>query len=992
MSASDLLLRVTHFRAASRTFALTKDEIIIGRAPECDVVLEWVNVSRQHARLQISPQGMLLTDLGSTNGTQLNGAPLSPRRPAALAVGQPFQVADFTLVVEVQSARPAPHHLDAAQSPGFSAAMGSATLIAADFPDGLQAGPQNLDLSAQTRITIGRGADNSLVINHPMVSRCHAEIERVGARVLIRDLHSTNGVFVNGQRVKDSCWLKDGDKVQIGPLVFSLSGLSLRQMTEAGLTLKATNINKYVSSRLNLLKNISVQIKPMEFVAIVGMSGSGKTTLLNVLSGYSPATDGQVTVNGMDLYKFYDQFRNDMGYVPQKDIVHTELTPFTALMYVARLRMPADTTEPERRKAVIEVLEELDLTERKDLPIARLSGGQLKRVSIGVELLTRPRLFFLDEPTSGLDPGTEYDMMRLLRQLADQGRTVMLVTHATKNVLLCDKVLFLARGGYLAFYGPPDEALTYFDQYRTHRERTQKEMEFDDIYRILEDDKRGTPVEWNARFMTSRYYRAALGDSSAQPGQDSGFPGAARVRAQKKAGTQKVSALQQFFILSSRNLKIILQDRVSLALMLALAPGIGLLDFMWGRKLYDPIKGDALKIMTMWFMTALITILVGALASVREIVKETDIYRRERAVNLKLVPYLLSKVWVGVILAIYQAGVLLLTRILFNQPVVSGAGGYMQLYVTLFLCTLCGYLIGLVISASAPNQNSAMLLIIAVLVPQFLFAGALLPLDLIPGGEAISVVMPTRWGFEAFLNSSGIGELLNQDPCWQVPKSERKKMSEEQKKDCACLGINIFTRCNTFPGILSKDYYGPGVMSLLALPRPSEPAQPTALPYPTSLPSPTPLPTPTLLPSPTPLPIPADLRDLESYMQDARNQGKTYQDSILKQFDLYRLQSEEQGQLYGDLRSAQGDEYASARQAQGDAYQAAMQQYAEQRSNYEEARQKAVGSAEAILEGMVDNYGRAFGGNVPERWLKISLIMTALMGFLIFFQKRKDLI
>ena len=231
-----------------------------------------------------------------------------------------------------------------------------------------------------------------------------------------------------------------------------------------------------------------------------------------------------------------------------------------------------------------------------------------------------------------------------------------------------------------------------------------------------------------------------------------------------------------------------MQDKVSLALMLALAPGIGLLDFMWGRQLYDPVQGDAVKIMTMWFMTALITILVGALASVREIVKEGDIYRRERAVNLKLVPYLLSKVWVGVILAFYQAGVLLLTRILFNNPAVPGAGGYLQLYLTLFLCTLCGYLIGLVISASAPNQNSAMLLIIAVLVPQFLFAGALLPLDLIPGGEAISTVMPTRWAFESFLNTSGMGAQLIQDHCWQLPKSERKKLTDEQKTNCKSVG------------------------------------------------------------------------------------------------------------------------------------------------------------------------------------------------------------
>ena len=221
---------------------------------------------------------------------------------------------------------------------------------------------------------------------------------------------------------------------------------------------------------------------------------------------------------------------------PRKDIVHAELTPFTALIYVAKLRMPADTSDEERKAAVLNVLKELDLTERKDVPISRLSGGQLKRVSIGVELLTRPRLFFLDEPTSGLDPGTEYEMMHLMRRLADQGRTVILVTHATKNVILCDKVVFLARGGFLSFFGPPDEALKYFDQYRTPRERQQKEMEFDDIYRILGDEKRGTPVEWNARFLTSPQYRAVMGESAGAQGAPAARRRPPTARIQKAAG------------------------------------------------------------------------------------------------------------------------------------------------------------------------------------------------------------------------------------------------------------------------------------------------------------------------------------------------------------------------------------------------------------------------------------------------------------------------
>ncbi|MEJ2759707.1 MAG: ATP-binding cassette domain-containing protein, partial [Anaerolineales bacterium] len=473
-----------------------------------------------------------------------------------------------------------------------------------------------------------------------------------------------------------------------------------------GLQLEAQNLNQYVSPELNLLKDINLSIKPMEFVALVGMSGAGKTTLLNAISGYWPASDGQVLINGIHLYDNYDYFRNDVGYVPQKDIVHAELTPASALDYVAQLRLPPDTTPPERSTLVDEVLTNLDIIERRDVPISKLSGGQLKRVSIGVELLTKPRLFFLDEPTSGLDPGTEYEMMKLLRRLADQGRTVMLVTHATKNVMLCDKVIFLARGGYLAFFGPPEVALEYFNQYRTVREQREKPMEFDDIYIVLNDEKRGTPEEWGQRFRESKVYQSQQSEKTPTPTSQ---PPA---HLPQKRKTTKVSSIRQFKILSARNLNILFQDKVSLALMLAIAPVLGIMDFIWGTDLFDPVNGDATKIITMWFMASLTTVLVGVISSVREIVKENEIYKRERAVNLKIAPYVLSKVWVGFVLALYQAGVLLIFKVLFVRPDLPSAGSFGALYITFFLSTVCGYFIGLAMSAGAPNQNAAMMLII----------------------------------------------------------------------------------------------------------------------------------------------------------------------------------------------------------------------------------------------------------------------------------------
>jgi ABC transport system ATP-binding/permease protein len=273
-----------------------------------------------------------------------------------------------------------------------------------------------------------------MVLNHPNVSRYHAVIERMGTRSRLIDLHSANGVYINGTPVKEMTWLKPGDDIKIGPYKISFTGNELkRSLAAESYKIDVLGINKWVSKTVKLIKDINISIGENEFVALVGMSGAGKSTLMDAINGFRPATDGKVLINGTDLYQNYGMFRDDIGNVPQKDIVHTELTPETALDYAAQLRMPADTSAQERKNAVNETLEDLGMTFKKDVPISRLSGGQLKRVSIGVELLTKPRLFFLDEPTSGLDPGTEYEMMKLLRRLADQGRTIMIILMPPKT-------------------------------------------------------------------------------------------------------------------------------------------------------------------------------------------------------------------------------------------------------------------------------------------------------------------------------------------------------------------------------------------------------------------------------------------------------------------------------------------------------------------------------------------------------------------------------
>jgi len=528
-------------------------------------------------------------------------------------------------------------------------------------------------------------------------------------------------------------------------------------------------------------------------------------------------------VNDIDVYRNYDAIRNDIGYVPQKDIIHMELTVYQALDYAARLRMPSDTTKGERHKRIMEVLQDLDLTHRKNVQISGLSGGQQKRVSIGVELLTSPGLFFLDEPTSGLDPGTETTFMQLMRQLADQGRTIILVTHATKNVMLADKVVFLARGGYLSWFGPPNEALEYFDQYRADQDRKTESMEFDKIYSILDDPIKGSAEEWAQRYAAHQAYYShivnPLQETQHLSAQEAPSP-KRKSSAQTKTRKQ-VSALRQFFILSARNLKILARDRSSLILMLLAAPLVGCLDLLlaplMGKNLFDYFSGDLTKVSVTMFLLTIYSMLVGGLSQMREIVKEGEIYKRERLVNLKILPYVLSKMWIAALLALYHAlAYTIIHYIAFTMP--GGALEFALIYITLFLGTLAGMILGLLASALAPQASSAPLIMILLIVPQIVLSGALTPLPPIASAPA-----STHWTYEALMGITGGPSDVAADPCWQMEPELRAALTLEDKDNlgCRCMGANIFdpNSCN-FPGI--GQFYHPAVHQ----PQPIEPLSP----------------------------------------------------------------------------------------------------------------------------------------------------------------------
>jgi ABC-type multidrug transport system ATPase subunit len=357
------------------------------------------------------------------------------------------------------------------------------------------------------RLVIGRAPDCDISLPHPMVSRYHAMVERVPEGLRLRDLASVNGVSVGGVRITEPVLIGEGVRVGVGPFLFSVrDGVVHTLDSSRSLRLEAVGIERTVAvgggRTRKLLDGVSLVVNPGEFVSLLGPSGSGKSTLMDCLNGRRRATGGRVLANGEDFYRHFANFRTSLGYVPQKDIVHTGLTVARALRYTARLRLPADTDPDEVHARVEAVLTEMELHPHRDTLVGDLSGGQIKRVSLGAELLAQPCLLYIDEATSGLDAGTEARMMRLFRGLADEGRSIVCITHNVDNVDRCHLALVLSRGK-LVYCGPPAEAPRWFGVARVS-----------DIYDRLQEKE---PAAWEKEFAASPLYREYVADRLAAP-------------------------------------------------------------------------------------------------------------------------------------------------------------------------------------------------------------------------------------------------------------------------------------------------------------------------------------------------------------------------------------------------------------------------------------------------------------------------------------------
>ncbi|MEA5566507.1 ATP-binding cassette domain-containing protein [Anabaena sp. UHCC 0399] len=594
--------------------------------------------------------------------------------------------------------------------------------------------PISQGISLKNRsVLLGRDGDSSLPLDAPTVSRRHATIDTdTQGRYILRD-HSTNGVFVNGQRINSSTVLTPGALIRIGPFALVLRGDEL-QFIDQGNQIRLDACDLVIQDKdKRRLDDISVAIEPGQFVALVGGSGAGKSTLMRTLLGIEQTTQGVVYLNGENLRNNFHLYRIHIGYVPQDDIIHKELTVEEVLTYAAKLRLPPDI---DVVNVVEKTLQDVEMSHRRQAKVSQLSGGQRKRVSIGVELLADPKLFFLDEPTSGLDPGLDKKMMQLLRKLADQGRTVVLVTHATANIKLCDRVVFLGQGGRLCYFGPPDECLQFFGV----------RDDFADIYNQLENPE--NVVDQATRFHQSDDYRFYI-ENHLSPGNQT--PQTHLVNSQG-SGT---SFWGQFQILAQRYLQIQKRDRVNLGLALLTAPiGISLMTLairgqeplVLGEQPDVTLAPLALRVLFIFTCAAL---WVGLSGSLQEIVKESAIYLRERLVNLGLMAYLSSKVAILSGLALLQT-LLIATIILicFKSPQPDLIPWQLGLVITTFLTLLTSISLGLLVSSFVKNISQANSALPLLLLPQIIFSGVLFKIE--GAASIVSWLMLSRWSVGAY--------------------------------------------------------------------------------------------------------------------------------------------------------------------------------------------------------------------------------------------------
>ncbi|HEY1696202.1 MAG TPA: FHA domain-containing protein [Polyangiaceae bacterium] len=821
-----------------------RGQVVVGRdAARSSLVLSQGAVSGQHATVMLDR--MMVVDHGSTSGTWVGGQQIPPNQPTPIdpngvvAFGPvPVPVVLLAHVAQgglagVPAAAPAVqpptaqlNQLSASQA-GLEGGGGPAprkhrTVI----------GELKLDDLASNVITIGRTPDNQIVVNHPQVSSKHAQIVKAGDQLFLEDRGSANGTYVRGQRLPSGqrAPVANGEKVFIGPMPLLIhiaesrvnvvvedqanwAGKPLYEIEAWDLYLEVPDRDDKSQMKV-LLDHVSFKALPGDMIALMGPSGAGKTTLLLALNGYLPPTSGQVRINGEDLYTIYDALRGSIGYVPQDDIVHPELTVFEAVKYSARFRLPPDYSEDEIDRRVDDTLRDLGLEAVRNLQIGKpekkvLSGGQRKRVNIALELVTDPVILFLDEPTSGLAADDTTALISLLADLTKKtGKTIVMTIHqpAKDEFEKFNLGFIMGYGGIPTYFGPTgDAAYSFFATIQSRSGAAGKRIDnprdmFDMLNArerlVLDELKRSNPaaLRQEARLAASRAWREEFLRSPLFQQMYSGRRAIGTAPAARGVPHRAdVAVIRQLGLLLSRYWRVKLRDRMGAAIMFLQAPIIGvLLWLVFGGQtagvpywclgaLQELSKKNSMDqsattnlLNTMqpttdhtaaMFFVVVSCVWFGTSNAAREIVTERAIYMRERMVNLRLLNYVLSKFILLSFFCVLQCA-MLLGIVFFALGFNGGPLAFAYELGNLVALAVNATALGLCVSTMVSSAEAAMALTPIALIPQVVLGGLMVPMTTNPNLRPLMYVMPSRWGFEGAIASERMA--IANDVAWNI--------------------------------------------------------------------------------------------------------------------------------------------------------------------------------------------------------------------------------
>jgi ABC-type multidrug transport system ATPase subunit/pSer/pThr/pTyr-binding forkhead associated (FHA) protein len=746
--------------SAMYTFPVDRD-VIVGRDRECDICFHDINpdvltlISRVHAILRFDGTQWVVVDK-SQNGLYVGGsrANLVPIRDRlSVALGSP-RGPQLTFRV----AAPGSHQPRTDVTVGDSPKTAMFRPAAPPPPPRVPPRPTRPISPTSSRpaaslasSTVGRAKTNSVVVDDALASRVHATLARSPAGLEIRDNNSSNGTFVNGTLIT-SAMLRDGDVVTIGNTDLLASGNTLLPQPTVSRTsgLTAHGLALTIDGR-QLLQDVSVSAKPGTLTAVIGPSGAGKSTLVKLIGGAMPPSAGVVAFDGHDVHAEYASMRSRIGMVPQDDVVHRQLTVEQALNFAAELRLPPDTSAEDRREVVERVLDELELAPHKKTRVDKLSGGQRKRASVAMELLTGPSLLILDEPTSGLDPALDRQVMTMLRRLADAGRVVVVVTHSLTYVSMCDQILLLAPGGKTAFADPPAQIGPVMGS-----------TDWADIFARVSTDPDGV-------------HRAYLARHPAAPRRPSPTAGAAPL-----GHPPQTSQWRQVITLARRQARLITSDRGYFAFLAVLPFVLGVLSLSvpgnTGLGFVNPIAPE--EPIDILILLNIGAVFFGTALTVRDLVSERMIFHRERAVGLSASAYLMAKVVVFSAAALMGTAVMVaIMAIGKGAParggVLLGHGVFpalVELYAGLALTAITSAMVGLALSSLARSTEQVLPMLVVSIMVSMVLAGGLIPVTGRLVLDQLSWLVPGRWGFAASASTVDLNNVeagLPADRLWR---------------------------------------------------------------------------------------------------------------------------------------------------------------------------------------------------------------------------------